>query len=496
MSVSLVPPLLSFENSFARELDGLYVPWQPAPPRTPQLLALNDDLAAELGLDPDALREPAGVELLSGRVVPEGAAPLAQAYSGHQFGMYAPLLGDGRALLLGEVVDVHGRRRDLHMKGSGRTPFARGGDGKAALGPMLREFVLGEAMYALGIPTTRALAVAATGEPVRREGVLPGAVLLRVAASHIRVGTFQFAAARGDAALLRRLADYTIARHYPHLAEDGDRYAVFYEAVVDAQASLLARWMLVGFIHGVMNTDNMTISGETIDYGPCAFMEQFDPSTAFSSIDHGGRYAYGNQPSIAHWNLARLGEALLPLLDEDIDSAQERATAVLDSFPERYDAYWVAGMAAKLGLRELAGGDDRRLADDLLVLLRTQKVDYTSAFRALSSYLRGSTASACSLFTDRASFEAWAHRWQARLARDNAGFETTADAIDLVNPIYIARNEKVEEALDAATAGDVKPFLTLVDVVRQPFTERPGLEAFAAPAPPSFATCYSTYCGT
>jgi uncharacterized protein YdiU (UPF0061 family) len=253
--------------------------------------------------------------------------------------------------------------------------------------------------------------------------------------------------------------------------------------------------MLVGFIHGVMNTDNMTISGETIDYGPCAFMEQFDPSTAFSSIDHGGRYAYGNQPSIAHWNLARLGEALLPLLDEDVDSAQERATAVLDSFPERYDAYWIAGMAAKLGLRQLAG-DDRRLADDLLVVLQTQKVDYTSAFRSLSSYLRGSTASACSLFADRASFEAWAQRWQALLARDNAGDETTADAIDLVNPIYIARNQKVEEALDAATAGDLEPLLTLVDVIRQPFTERPGLEAFAAPAPPSFAACYSTYCGT
>ncbi len=356
-------PLFAFDNSFVRDLAGLYEPWQGAPVPAPRLLALNDALAAELGAEPAALRAPDGVAVLAGNAVPDGASPVAQAYAGHQFGGYQPRLGDGRALLLGEVVDVHGRRRDLHLKGSGRTPFARGGDGKAAVGPMLREYVIGEAMHALGIPTTRALAVVATGEDVVRDTLLPGAVLTRVAASHIRVGTFQYAA-RHDPALVRRLADHAIARHHPAAAEAENPYLAFFEAVVDTQASLIARWMAVGFIHGVMNTDNMAISGESIDFGPCAFMDAFDPATVFSSIDHGGRYAYGNQPAIAQWNLARLAETLLALLDAEPDAAITAATAVLHVVPGALRRLLAAGDArqARPGRRRRADGS-RRSAD-------------------------------------------------------------------------------------------------------------------------------------
>ncbi len=493
MSVA-APPLFAFDDSFVRELEGLYVPWQPAQAPAPQLFALNDELAADLGLDAAALRSPDGVDLLVGNVVSAGASPVAQAYAGHQFGMYAPLLGDGRALLLGELIDVRGSRRDVHLKGSGRTPFARGGDGKAAVGPMLREYVIGEAMHALGIPTSRALAVVATGDQVWRQGMLPGAVLVRVAASHLRVGTFQFAAAGGDPALVRRLADHAIARHHPHAHEADNPYLAFFEAVVDAQASLVARWMVVGFVHGVMNTDNMTISGETIDYGPCAFMEAFDPATVFSSIDHGGRYAYGNQPPIAHWNLARLGETLMPLLDLEPEAAHATATDVLNSFPVRYRAYWSRGMAAKLGIAE-ADGEDGALIDELLALLRVQRVDFTSCFRTLSSYVRGDAAPARSLFSEPEAFDAWAERWQARLACDGAAPQATARAMDGANPAYIPRNHKVEEALDAATAGDPEPLRTLLEVLSRPFEQRRGLEAFAAPAPLSFGP-YCTFCGT
>jgi uncharacterized protein YdiU (UPF0061 family) len=352
---------------------------------------------------------------------------------------------------------------------------------------MLREYVISEAMHALGIPTTRALAVVATGEQVARETLLPGAVLCRVAASHIRVGTFQYAAAGGDEALLRRLADYTIARHYPHAAEAENPYLAFFECVVDAQASLIARWMLVGFIHGVLNTDNMAISGETIDYGPCAFMDAYDPATVFSSIDHAGRYAYGNQPAVAQWNLARFAETLLPLIDADSSAAIAAATGVLQSFTERYDAYWRRGMRAKLGLRE-----DDALIDDLLVLLEAQKVDFTVFFRALSASLRGDTIRVQDLFGEPAAFDLWAARWRAALDGEP---RATADEMDRVNPIYIPRNHLVEEALAAATAGDLAPFRRLVDVLAAPFDERPGFEAFATPGPPSFGT-YQTFCGT
>ena len=493
MSVSL-QPLFALDNSYARELDGLYVPWEAAPAPEPRLLALNEELAEELGLDAAALRSPAGVDALVGKVVPDGATPVAQAYAGHQFGGYSPVLGDGRALLLGEVVDRHGARRDLHLKGSGRTPFARGGDGKAAVGPMLREYLLGEAMHALRIPTTRALAVVATGEPVRRETVLPGAVLVRVAASHIRVGTFQFAAARSPE-LVRRLADYAIARHHPHAHEADNPYLAFLAAVVDAQAALVARWMHVGFVHGVMNTDNMAISGETIDYGPCAFMEAYDPRTVFSSIDHGGRYAYGNQPAIAQWNLARLAETLLPLLDPEPEAARATATGVLDSFAERYGGHWIRGMRAKLGIAD-ARDDDRELIGDLLELLRTGSVDFTTFFRSLSSYALGDVERTRSLFREPDTLDPWAGRWRARLASQGGDLRAVAEAMNRVNPAYIARNQKVEEALAAATAGDTEPFRTLLDVVAHPFEERPGREQFAAPAAASFAGAYRTFCGT
>jgi serine/tyrosine/threonine adenylyltransferase len=479
--MTVTSALFRFEDSYARAVPGLSVPWTAAPAPAPELAVLNEQLAAELGVDPAGLREPAGVALLAGQA-PPGVTTVAQAYAGHQFGMYSPRLGDGRALLLGEVTDIRGRHRDLHLKGSGRTPFSRGGDGKAALGPMLREYVIGEAMHGLGIPTTRALAVTATGERViREEGALPGAVLARVAASHLRVGTFQYAAASGDRDLLRDLADYAIARHYPQAAAP-DRYLELYRGVVEAQALLVARWMLAGFVHGVMNTDNTTVSGETIDYGPCAFIDAFDPSAVFSSIDERGRYAYGSQPGILQWNLARLGEALLPLLGDDSDAAVEVATEVLNGFGAACQGHWDQGMAAKLGI----AAPDRALAQDILELMRSQAVDFTRFFRALSA------GTARTLFTEPGPFDAWAARREALLPADRAA--VTA-AMDRVNPVYIPRNHRVEEALTAAAEGDMKPFRRLVEVVSRPFEERPGLEDYAGPAPAGTAP-YRTYCGT
>jgi uncharacterized protein YdiU (UPF0061 family) len=480
--VTLARTLFEFDDSYARQVPSLSMPWPAAPVPAPELLMLNEELAAELGVDAAALREPAGVSLLVGHGLPDGVTPVAQAYAGHQFGMYVPRLGDGRALLLGEVIDVHGRRRDVHLKGSGRTPFARGGDGLAAVGPMLREYLISEAMHALGIPTTRALAVVATGERVVRETVLPGAVLCRVAASHLRVGTFQYAAASGDRDVLRALADHAVARHHPEAAGAANPYLELYRRVVEAQAGLVARWMLVGFVHGVMNTDNTTISGETIDYGPCAFLDAFDPATVFSSIDHAGRYAYGNQPAIAQWNLARLGETLLPLIDENLDAAVEAATAVLTSFAETYSRHHAEGMAAKLGLPT----PDPDLASDLRELLRAQHVDFTTFFRALA------TGTARSLFAEPAPFDAWATRREALLPADRAA---VAAAMNRVNPVYIPRNHLVEEALTAATAGDLAPFRRLVEVVSDPYEQRLDLDDYARPAPEG-CDPYVTYCGT
>jgi serine/tyrosine/threonine adenylyltransferase len=480
--MSVATALFRFDDSYAREVPGLSVPWPAAPAPAPELLVLNEELAMELGAEPAALREPPGVLLLVGQA-PAGVTTVAQAYAGHQFGVYVPRLGDGRALLLGEVTDIHGRRRDLHLKGSGRTPFARGGgDGKAAVGPMLREYLIGEAMQGLGIPTTRALAVAATGERVLREGEMPGAVLTRVAASHLRVGTFQYAAASGGTGRLRALADYAIARHYPEAASTPDRYLGLLRSVAAAQASLVARWMLAGFVHGVMNTDNTTISGETIDYGPCAFMDAYDPATVFSSIDHRGRYAYGNQPAIMQWNLARLAETLLPLIDENGEAAAEAATEVLTGFAGAYERHWDEGMAAKLGL----AAPDRELANDLLELMRAQQVDFTRFFRALSA------GAARAMFTEPEPFDTWAARRAAALPADRAA---VAAAMDRVNPVYIPRNHRVEEALAQAALGELGPFHRLLGAVSSPFDERPGLEDYAGPAPAGGAP-YVTYCGT
>ncbi|GGP85472.1 protein adenylyltransferase SelO [Saccharothrix coeruleofusca] len=483
------PSTPALSGHFARALPEMSLPWRAEPAPRPRLLVLNEPLAAELGLDPDWLRGPEGLGLLLGTDVPQDATPVAQAYAGHQFGHYSPRLGDGRALLLGELVHADGRPRDLHLKGSGRTPFSRGGDGLAAVGPMLREHLVSEAMHAMGIPTTRSLAVVATGRPVRREDLLPGAVLARVASSHLRVGSFQYARATDDTDLLRRLADHAIARHHPAAAQAERPYLALFEAVVAAQASLVARWMLVGFIHGVMNTDNMTISGETIDYGPCAFLEAFDPTTVYSSIDHGGRYAYGNQPPVAQWNLARLAEALLPLFHDDQEEAIALAVAALGAFRQRYDRAWSAGMRAKLGLSaDLPDAVVSPLVDQLITLLRTGHVDHTSFHRRLGAAARGDAEPARELFLDLAAIDDWIARWRA--------LRPDAEAMDRVNPVYIPRNHLVEEALTAATEGDLAPFERLLDAVSAPYDERPGLERYAEPAPRDFAAAYRTFCGT
>lgn len=461
--------------------------WKAEEVPDPRLLILNEPLAAELGLEPEFLRSAQGVRLLIGNALPDGATPVAQAYSGHQFGWFSPRLGDGRALLLGEISGVDGRLRDIHLKGSGRTPFARGGDGFAAVGPMLREYIVSEAMHALGIPTTRSLAVVATNRPVQRETVLPGAVLTRVAGSHLRVGSFQYARVAGDEGLLRRLAGHAIARHYPDVAEADNPYLALFDAVISAQASLVAQWMLVGFIHGVMNTDNMAISGETIDYGPCAFMDAFDPATVYSSIDETGRYAYANQPLMAEWNLTRLAEALLPLFDDDEERAVERAQESLGAFRQQYSAAWFSGMKAKLGLDSVADDVASPLTDEVLGVLREGRVDYTSFFRRLGGAARGKDRSARSMFPESEAFDAWAERWRAQ--------NPDADGMDRVNPAYVPRNHLVEEALAAATEGDLDPLARLLEAVTDPYNERPAVERYAEGAPESFGP-YRTFCGT
>jgi uncharacterized protein YdiU (UPF0061 family) len=413
MPDTMCKPAINFDNSYARDLPGCYVAWPPAPVQSPRLLFVNHALADELGLALGAHDEAALAALFSGNALPEGATPIAQAYAGHQFGNFSPQLGDGRALLIGELIDRHGRRRDLAFKGSGRTPFSRNGDGKAAVGPMLREVLVGEAMHALGIATTRALAVIATGEPVYREETLPGAQLTRVAASHLRVGTFEYFAARDEREKLRQLADYGIARHDPELAGAPDRHANWLRAVAERQSALLARWMNVGFIHGVMNTDNMSIAGETIDFGPCAFMEAYHPGTVFSSIDQHGRYAYANQPGIAQWNLARFAEAILPLLAEDEEQAVDIATGILAGFGASYRRHWLAGVRAKLGLQEPGNDEaDTALATDWLALLQDGGIDYTLAWRHLADATQGRAETLHALFADTAALDAWLVRWQ------------------------------------------------------------------------------------
>ncbi len=486
--MSVAPDMtVALQDRFFRELPEMAVRWQAEAPADLRLLAFNERLATELGLDADWLRGPDGLRFLVGALVPSSAAPVAQAYAGHQFGGFVPRLGDGRALLLGELVDRDGRLRDVHLKGSGPTPFARGGDGLAAVGPMLREYIVSEAMHSLGVPTTRSLAVVGTGRPVLREAELPGAVLARVASSHLRVGSFQFAASTGDVDLLRRLADHAIARHHPGAADAERPYLALFEGVVAVQASLIARWMLIGFVHGVMNTDNMTISGETIDYGPCAFMEAYDPETVFSSIDFWGRYAYGNQPLVAGWNLARFAETLLPLFSDDVEEGVALAEQSFGVFQREYDAVWSSGMRAKLGVSDVDARDFAALVDDLLALLKGSHVDYTSFFRRLGRAARGDTEPARGEFIDLAGFDAWLPRWQA--------LRPDADVMDRANPVYIPRNHLVEEALTAATAGDLAPVERLLAAVRAPYDERPGLERYATPAPEDFGK-YQTFCGT
>ena len=473
---------MTLQDRFARELPEMAVRWQARHPSDPQLLVLNEPLAAELGLDAAWLRSSDGLQFLAGVLVPGGATPVAQAYAGHQFGGFVPQLGDGRALLLGELIGADGRTVDVHLKGSGPTPFARGGDGLAAVGPMLREYIVSEAMHALGVPTTRSLAVVGTGHPVHRESVLPGAVLTRVASSHLRVGSFQYAAFTGDVDLVRRLADHAIARHYPAAAEAQRPYLALFQAVAAVQASLIARWMLFGFVHGVMNTDNMTISGETIDYGPCAFMEAYDPDTVFSSIDSWGRYAYGNQPVVAGWNLARFAETLLPLLSDNTDEGIALAEKAFEAFHAQYDQVWSSGMRARLGLpADVEAQAVTQLADELLGLLKESQLDYTSSFRQLARAARGDAG------FDVAGLDDWMSRWRA--------LGPNPESMDLVNPIYIPRNHLVEEALTAATAGDLDPLHRLLDAVTAPYDERPGLERYASPAPEDFGN-YRTFCGT
>ena len=496
------PPLPSFEATFARDLPGMSEPWTADVAPAPRLVVLNDDLAVSLGIDPGWLRTEDGVRFLAGNLVPDGAVPVAQAYAGHQFGSFSPRLGDGRAMLLGEILDSGGTRRDLHFKGTGRTSFSRGADGKAALGPMLREYVIGEAMHALGIPTTRALAVVVTGETVRRQtGPEPGAVLCRVAASHLRVGSFEWAAGLGIEHV-RRLVGYSLSRHDPSLVGHDMPALALLDAVARRQARLIASWMHVGFIHGVMNTDNMTISGETIDYGPCAFMDAFDPRTVFSSIDSTGRYAFGNQPHIARWNLARFAETLVPLIAEGAggtDEAVRLATGVLEDFGDLFETEWMRGMRTKTGL---PGGDapagegpaDSLIAD-LLPLMADQRVDHTNTMRALSGLARGDMERARRPWPDTAAFDLWAARWRDARTGIEENATIVADAMDRVNPVYIPRNHLVETALAATVAGDQSPLSDLMAVLAQPFTERPGLEAYAEPMPPDWEG-YQTFCGT
>ncbi len=480
-----------FDNSYARLPERFYARLPPTPVAAPRLVKLNEPLARELGLDPRHLSSQATVEMLAGNRIAEGSEPIALAYAGHQFGNFVPQLGDGRAILLGEVVDTKGVRRDIQLKGSGPTPFSRRGDGRAALGPVLREYIVSEAMYAMGIPTTRSLAAVITGEQVYRETALPGAVLTRVASSHVRVGTFQYFAARQDVDALRLLADHVIARHYPDVAA-GD-YRALFEAVLGRQAALVARWMLVGFIHGVMNTDNSSIAGETIDYGPCAFMDTYHPNTVFSSIDQGGRYAYANQGRIAVWNLARFAETLLPLFDEDDDKALAQANESLQKFSGLFADAWFAGLRRKLGLTD-AQPDDEKLAQDLLNTMAANSADFTLTFRKLCDAAADPAADRAvrDLFVDPTAYDSWAVRWRERLAGDPAARRA---AMQSVNPAYIPRNHRVEAALAAATDGNFLPFEELLVVLSRPFEDRPEFAAYADP-PLEEERVLRTFCGT
>ncbi|MCB2166406.1 MAG: YdiU family protein [Deltaproteobacteria bacterium] len=479
----------TFDNSYAQLPEVFYVRLNPVPVREPKLVVFNKPLAQSLGLIPEVLQGEEGAVVFAGNRIPEGAEPLAQAYAGHQFG-YFTMLGDGRAILMGEQITPTGERVDIQFKGSGKTPFSRNGDGRAALGPMLREYIISEALNALGIPTTRSLAVVTTGEPVFRETPLQGAILTRTAASHIRVGTFQYAAAQDNPDALRTLADYTLHRHFPDLAAAENPYLALLQAVMERQASLVSRWLLVGFIHGVMNTDNMALCGETIDYGPCAFMDAYDPNTVFSSIDQNGRYAYGRQPQIAQWNLARFAETLLPLIHEDQQKAVSLATDAVSGFPDTFRQFWLAGMRAKLGLSNQEA-DDSALVEDLLDGMQRHGADFTNTFRDLAS---GSLPEA-SVF-QASDFKAWFERWQARLKRQSNSREAYRRIMNTHNPAVIPRNHRVEEALAAATEqADFSVMENLLEVLSHPYQDPPEEAGYHLPPPPSVEP-YRTFCGT
>jgi uncharacterized protein YdiU (UPF0061 family) len=469
----------------------------PTPVAKPRVLRFNQALGAELGLDVGGMDAEALAKLFSGNVLAEVSDPIAMAYAGHQFGHFVPQLGDGRAILLGEALDRAGVRRDIQLKGSGRTAYSRGGDGRAALGPVLREYLVSEAMHALGIPATRALAAVATGESVFREEALPGAILTRVAASFVRVGTFQYFAARDDVDAIRQLADYVIDRHYPQARADGQPYLALLQAVVDAQASLIASWMHVGFIHGVMNTDNMAVSGETIDFGPCAFMDSYDPMAVFSSIDRQGRYAYGNQPHAAVWNLARFAETLLPIIDPDADRAVELAGKVLATFSVSYAACSLAGWRRKLGLATQEDAD-AALVEDLLDAMQRNQADFTLIFRGLCDAAESEEGEmgVRSLFVNPGDYEEWASRWRARLMRESLGPQVRAEAMRQANPAVIPRNHRIEQVIDAAVnAQDFAPFAELSTVLSQPYRSVKGFESYADPPQPG-ERVLQTFCGT
>jgi uncharacterized protein YdiU (UPF0061 family) len=489
--------LFAFDNSYARLPDRFFSRFPPTPVAAPRLIRLNENLARELGLDARKLGGPEGVAILSGSEVPRGGTPLAMAYAGHQFGHFVPQLGDGRALLLGEIIDRNGVRRDIQLKGAGPTPFSRLGDGRAALGPILREYIVGEAMAALNIPTTRALAAVATGETVRRETQMPGAVLTRVASSHIRVGTFQFFAAREDVDALKRLADYVIARHYPDIASAANPYRSLLDVVVARQAELVAKWLFVGFIHGVMNTDNMSIAGETIDYGPCAFMDAYDPQTVYSSIDRFGRYAYANQSQIAYWNLARLAEAFLPLLAGSETDALEEAQAAIDAFASQFESIYAAGLSAKLGLFR-PRPDDLALANDLLERMAANGADFTLTFRGLCDAASSADGDAAvrRLFDDPGVFDDWAVKWRQRLGEEGGEGNNRREAMRALNPMFIPRNHLVEEAIGAAVnEEDFSPFETLLNVLSNPFEDQPEYRRYTEPPRPD-QVVHQTFCGT
>ena len=489
--------LFAFDNSYAHLPERFFARLPPTPVAAPRLIRLNAPLARQLEIDPTTLAAPEGVAILAGNRLPEGSASIAMAYAGHQFGSFVPQLGDGRALLLGEVIDRGGARRDIQLKGSGPTPFSRQGDGRAALGPVLREYIVCEAMAALGIPTTRALAAVTTGDTVWRETGLPGAVLTRVASSHIRVGTFQFFAARGDVEAIRQLADHVIARHYPGTAEAPNRYRALLDGVIARQAALVAQWLLVGFIHGVMNTDNTSIAGETIDYGPCAFLEAYHPGTVYSSIDHMGRYAYGNQPRIARWNLSRFAETLLPLLAADEAAAVAAAEAAIDGFTACFETAYGSGLRRKLGLLQ-ARPDDPALAEELLARMADNGADFTLTFRRLRDAAAGPDGDAAvrALFSDPGAYDDWAARWRHRLAAEGGDANQRRAAMRAANPAFIPRNHLVEEAILAAVNdADFAPFETLVTVLATPYQEQPAFARYADPARPDQAV-HQTFCGT